>query len=416
MTTLTEPRSSTSAEGIARGVDVTLTNVRVVLDDDIFDGATIVIRNGVIEAVGRAVNAPPDSIDGRGLLCIAGLIDTHSDGFEKELRPRPNVVLPADFALRSFESRVRGAGVTTVFHGVGFENGSKYDRSVQQANMLCDAIAARRAQPHARVDHQILYRLDVRDAEGLDALVARLSTRHGDLSIDDAPLVSAEDHTPGVGQYTNRAYYERYIAGTKGLDPDAAKAYIDQVVIDRDDKFDNVDRALSWLGKRAHGGMLRLMGHDPTSADEIDAAVERSVTIAEFPTTVEAARRAHERGLRTVSGAPNVVRGGSHSGNVSAAELVTLGLCDGLSSDYLPTTLLGAVGALVADGVCDLATAVGLVTSGPADTVGLSDRGRLQVGKRGDLVLVDFDGRLPTVHLVVAANDFVAPTPIGPRP
>ncbi|MGK0312687.1 MAG: alpha-D-ribose 1-methylphosphonate 5-triphosphate diphosphatase, partial [Ilumatobacter sp.] len=86
-----------------------------------------------------------------------------------------------------------------------------------------------------------------------------------------------------------------------------------------------------------------------------------------------------------------------------------------LSSDYMPTTLLGAVGVLVADGVCDLPTAVSLVTSGPADTVGLGDRGRLQSGKRGDLVLVAFDERLPTVHLVVAANDRIAPTPIGLR-
>ncbi len=415
MTTLTDARVSGNTPHHRNGVDLTLTNVNVVLDDEVVDGATITIRNGVIEAVGRIASAPPDAIDGGGLFCLAGLIDTHSDGFEKELRPRPNVVLPTDFALRSFESRVRAAGVTTVFHGVGFENGSKYDRSVEQAHSLCDAITARRADADARVDHQVLYRLDVRDAEGLDALEARLRQRHGDLLTDEIPLVSAEDHTPGIGQYTDRSYYERYIAGTKGLDPAAAKQYIDQVVADRDGKLDNVDRALGWLANRAHGGMLRLMGHDPISADEIDAAVERSVSIAEFPTTVEAARRAHERGLRTVSGAPNVVRGGSHSGNVSAAELVALGLCDGLSSDYLPTTLLGAVGALVDDGVCDLPTAVALVTSGPADTVGLGDRGRLDVGKRGDIVLVGFDGRLPTVHLVVAANDRIAPTPVGAR-
>ncbi|MFT6764073.1 MAG: alpha-D-ribose 1-methylphosphonate 5-triphosphate diphosphatase [Candidatus Aldehydirespiratoraceae bacterium] len=412
MTVLTEPQIPPATHK-RPGVDIALTNVRIVVDDQVVDDGTIVIRNGVIEAVGRTASAPPDAIDGRGLLCIAGLIDTHSDGFEKELRPRPNVVLPADFALRSFESRVRAAGVTTVFHGVGFENGSKYDRSVDQAHLLCDVITSRRADADARVDHQILYRLDVRDADGLEALEARLNERHGELLTHEVPLVSAEDHTPGVGQYTDRSYYERYIAGTKGLDSDAAKQYIDQVVADRDNKLDHVEQALSWLANRAYGGTLRLMGHDPTSADEIDAAVERSVSIAEFPTTVEAARRAHERGLRTVSGAPNVVRGGSHSGNVSAAELVGLGLCDGLSSDYMPTTLLGAVGALVADGVCDLPAAVALVTSGPADTVGLADRGRLRVGQRGDIVLVDFDGRLPTVHLVVAANDRVAPTPIG---
>ena len=416
MTILTVPHAQRTAQSVGRGVDVTLTNVRLVLDDRVVDDATIVVRDGIVEAAGWVAHAPPDAIDGHGLFCLAGLVDTHSDGFEKELRPRPNVVLPVDFALRSFESRVRGAGVTTVFHGVAFENGSKYDRSVALAHELCDAITKRRSESDARVDHHILYRLDVRDADGLDALDARLRERHGDLLIDDVPLVSAEDHPPGVGQYTDRSYYERYVAGTKGLGPDEAKAYIDQIVVDRDDKLDNADRAFSWLAQHAHAGTIRLMGHDPTSSVEIDAAVDRSVSIAEFPTTVEAARRARERGMRTVSGAPNVVRGGSHSGNVSASELVAMRLCDGLSSDYMPTTLLGAVGVLVADGVCDLPTAVGLVTSGPADTVGLTDRGRLQVGKRGDLVLVAFDERLPTVHLVVAANDRIAPTPIGLRP
>ncbi|MEM1333967.1 MAG: alpha-D-ribose 1-methylphosphonate 5-triphosphate diphosphatase [Actinomycetota bacterium] len=407
MTTLTEPVPTTDVD-THRGVDVTLTNVRVVLDDEIIDGATVVVRDGVIEAAGRVPVVPSDAVDGQGLLCVAGLIDTHSDGFEKELRPRPNVVLPADFALRSFEARVRSAGVTTVFHGVGFENGAKYDRSVEQANVLCDTILERSADRDARVDHHILYRLDVRDADGLKALADRLAGLGGGLASDLVPLVSAEDHTPGVGQYTDRSYYERYIAGTKGLDADAAKEYIDQIVIDRDDKLGQVDRALAWLAEHARAGTIRLMGHDPVSAEEIDVAVDRAVSIAEFPTTVDAARRAHQRGLRTVSGAPNVVRGGSHSGNVSAAELVALGLCDGLSSDYLPTTLLGAVGALVDDGICTIPEAVRLVTSGPADTVGLDDRGRLEVGRRGDLVLVDFDGRLPTVHLVVAATDRLA--------
>ncbi len=277
MTILSETRAQRTANSGGRGVDVTLTNVRLVLDDRVVDDATVVVRDGIIEAAGSVAHAPPDAIDGHGLFCLPGLIDTHSDGFEKELRPRPNVMLPVDFALRSFESRVRGAGVTTVFHGVGFENGSKYDRSVAQAHDLCNAITERRGQADARVDHHILYRLDVRDAEGLDALDARLRDRHGDLLVDDVPPVSAEDHTPGVGQYTDRPYYERYVAGTKGLDPDQAKAYIDQIVIDRDDKLENVDRAFSWLAQRAHAGMIRLMGHDPTSSEEIDAAVERSV-------------------------------------------------------------------------------------------------------------------------------------------
>ncbi|MEM8621784.1 MAG: alpha-D-ribose 1-methylphosphonate 5-triphosphate diphosphatase [Actinomycetota bacterium] len=390
--------------------DVTITNVRAVLDDAVIDDATVTIRAGVIEAVDEGRAHGHGVIDGGGLHCIPGLIDTHSDGFEKELRPRPNVELPEDFALASFEARVRSAAVTTVFHGIGFENRERYDRTVEQAERLCAAIARRRAHHDVRLDHRILYRLDVRDEVGLGALAEQLASRHRDLGTDDVPLVSAEDHTPGVGQYTDRGYFEQYIAGTKGLSADEARAYIDGLVDERDALIGNIESAFEWLSARARAGLIKLMGHDPISADEIDAAVDRMVTIAEFPTTLEAACRARERGLRTVSGAPNVVRGGSHSGNVSARELIEHGLCDGLASDYLPTTLLGAVGLLAHDGVCDLPSAIALVTSGPAGTVGLTDRGRLAPGLRGDVALVNFDRQVPVVHLVASACDVVGPS------
>ena len=147
------------------------------------------------------------------------------------------------------------------------------------------------------------------------------------------------------------------------------------------------------------------MAHDPANPDEVDEAVSWHASIAEFPTTVDAAHQARDKGLRIVCGAPNVLRGHSHSGNVSARELIALGLCDGLASDYLPSTMLGAVAALWRDGSCSLADAVALVSLGPADTVGLSTHGRIAEGTRGDLVLVRFDGRWPTVRGVLRADD-----------
>lgn len=133
--------------------------------------------------------------------------------------------------------------------------------------------------------------------------------------------------------------------------------------------------------------------------------MEWHASIAEFPTTFEAARRAKELGLRTVCGAPNVMRGRSHSGNVSARDLIAERLCDGLASDYLPSTLLGAVAVIVYDGVCDLPAAVSLVTSGPAATVGLSDRGSLLAGQLADLVIAEFDGPLAVVRHVIRGED-----------
>ncbi|MCW0215528.1 MAG: amidohydrolase family protein, partial [Pseudonocardia sp.] len=157
------------------------------------------------------------------------------------------------------------------------------------------------------------------------------------------------------------------------------------------------DANLAWAGELARSGRARLLGHDPDSAEAIDRLVERGGAVAEFPTTLAAARRARRCGLVTVAGAPNVLRGGSHSGNVSAAELVGEGLVDALASDYLPSGLLGAVATLVRARVSTLPEAVGLVTSGPALVAGLEDRGRIAPGLLADLALVDDAGRWPYV-------------------
>ncbi|NCU86536.1 MAG: hypothetical protein EBV58_01860 [Actinobacteria bacterium] len=265
-----------------------ITNVTAVLNDSLLEHATITIERGVIIDVAQFGPAAPDSINGSGSICIPGVVDSHSDGFEQELNPRPNATLSSGFALRSFESRVRAAGITTMFHG--------------------------------------------------DALIG------------------------------------------------------------------NRDKALPWLTEHAASGAINLMAHDPATSKDIAEAVKWSASIAEFPTTIEAAKLAKESGLRTVCGAPNVLRGKSHSGNVSAQELISKGLCDGLASDYLPTSLLGSAAALVERKVCSLPQAIRLITSGPAKTVGLNDRGEIAVGKRADLALIRLQGNLPTVFGVLTAN------------
>ncbi|MGB0114070.1 MAG: alpha-D-ribose 1-methylphosphonate 5-triphosphate diphosphatase [Ilumatobacteraceae bacterium] len=385
-----------------------ITNVTAVLPDRLLPDATIVVEDGLVASISTGSRRPIGALDGRGAFLAPGAIDTHSDGLEKELRPRPGVLVPMDFAVHSFEGRVRGAGVTTIFHGIGFENGAKYDRSVEQATTMCTTLSQRAVSGDAPIDHRILYRLDVRDADGFAALCETVDATiraTADATTNTTalpPLVSYEDHTPGQGQYADRRWMERYIAGTRKMEADQAKDYIDQVIADREEQRIHRDAAMPWLGKRGRADEIRLMCHDPAGVDDIEEAVAVGASIAEFPTTVEAATAARERGLHIVCGAPNALRGESHSGNVSARELIGLGLCDSLASDYLPSTLLGAVGRLVADRACTLPDAIRLVTSGAASTVGLDDRGRLEPGQRADLVLFDLHGALPTVRLAVS--------------
>lgn len=370
----------------AQATDYTIRNVRAVLTDRVLENAAIVVRDGRIAAIEQgALRDSAAQLDGSNRLLMPGLIDIHTDALEKERMPRPGAALPWDFALMSFESKLVAAGITTVFHGAGFQHHSAHgkERSVELALQMCGHIDP---APRHRVDHRVLHRVDIRSEQGIDALRRRLD----DLtSVDVPPLVSHEDHTPGQGQYVDRTHMERYIMHTDGKSQAEAKAQVDWLIEEGRQTASIRAAALQYLGELARAGRIRLMGHDPDTVEVVDSMLARGAIASEFPTTVAAARRSRELGLANVAGAPNVLRGGSHAGNVSAAELVGGGLVDALASDYLPSGLLAAVWVLVREGVCDLPAAVRLVTSGPARVAGLDDRGVIEVGRWADLVLVD---------------------------
>ena len=370
---------------------IVIGNVTAVTNDQIIRDACVVIEDGVIVAIERTLRPVGQTFDGRGAFCLPGVVDTHSDGLEIEPRPRPGANLPIDFSLRSYEAKVRAAGITTIFHGIGFENDG--NRTVDLANDLVDNIH-RYSNESTLVDNRVLYRLDARDADGLDGLKLRLDR---DRLLDAMPLVSFEDHTPGQGQYKDRSFYEQWIMRHRNLTREQARLEVDNLIAEREAVAHLRAQALPWLTERATRGEIRLIAHDPASPDDIDEALTWGASIAEFPTTLEAARHAKSVGMRTVSGAPNVLRGGSHTGNVSAAELIAHGLCDGLSSDYLPFAMLGAVSLLVEQRVCSLPDAVRLVTSGPAKTVGLEDRGALEVGGKADIILCFLKAHIPSI-------------------
>ncbi|HYH32305.1 MAG TPA: alpha-D-ribose 1-methylphosphonate 5-triphosphate diphosphatase [Pseudonocardia sp.] len=378
--------------------DYVLGHVRAVLPDRVLDDARVAVRDGRIAEVDPHPAGAAADVDGGGAYCLPGLVDVHSDGLERERMPRPGAEVPWRFALLSFEGKLRAAGITTVFHGAAFEQGegSLKVRSVEAALALCREVADRAG---GLLEHRVLHRLDVRSPEGLAALRARLA------ALDAPAVVSHEDHTPGQGQYADRAHYERYVMGTRDLTPQQARAHVDAFVAARDANLAVRNEALSWLGERAQAGAVRLFGHDPASAAEIAALAGRGGAVAEFPTTVEAALAARERGIPVVMGAPNVLRGGSHAGNASARELVGRGLVTALASDYLPSGLLAAAFLLAADGVATLPAAVGLVTAGAAQAVGLPDRGTLTPGARADLVLAEAGQPWPLVRAVLRAEE-----------
>jgi alpha-D-ribose 1-methylphosphonate 5-triphosphate diphosphatase len=409
--------------------DYVLGGVRAVLPGAVVDNARVVVRDGLIAEVGpapagagRAGRRGAD-LDGGGLLCVPGLIDVHSDALERERAPRPGVHLPWDFAVISLEGRLHAAGITTAFHGAGFMDklSGVTNRTVQTGVEVCAAVAERSLAAAPLVDHRILYRLDARSPEGAAALAVALDAALDvpvdapvDVPVDvpvDAcpatagglPLVSHEDHTPGQGQYADRRYMERYLAGVSGMATADAARRVDELIEARDAELPTLERNMAWLGSLALGRRIRLVGHDLDTPAGVAALRDRGGSVAEFPTTVDAARAARELGLPVVMGAPNVMRGESHSGNVPAAALVELGLVDALASDYLPSGLLAGAFTLARKGLTTLPAGIGLVTAGAAAAADLSDRGRLTAGLRADLALVDDAGAWPVVRATFRA-------------
>ncbi|WP_375002106.1 alpha-D-ribose 1-methylphosphonate 5-triphosphate diphosphatase [Aeromicrobium sp. CTD01-1L150] len=365
--------------------DYAIRGVRAVLPDRIVESATVVVRSGRIDGVSTAGADTSADLDGANLMLVPGFIDVHSDALESERMPRPGAEVPVEFALASFEGRIAGAGTTTMFHGAGFQHKTYrgIERDPSRAAALCRAIDATASY---RVDHRVLHRLDVLSAPGAGHLRERLDALPAQTS---GLLVSHEDHTPGQGQYADPSFMHRHLVDGDGLSPQEADTHIQRLVREREEKMPVREANLDWLAELAGRGRIRLMGHDPDTPDEIGALRARGGQVAEFPTTLAAARAARDTGLTTVAGAPNVLRGGSHSGNVSARELVAAGLVDALASDYLPTALLAAVTLLAREDDVSLPEAVSLITAGPAQVAGLDDRGAIAPGLRADFALVD---------------------------
>lgn len=377
-----------------------LTNVRAVLPDRIADPASIAVEDGRIVGV-EADRSYSSGVDGFGALCLPGLIDTHSDAIEKEIMPRPAVELDESFALRSLEGRVIAAGITTVCHGIGFEDSPGYGRSVDLATRLVGVIEQRRACEAAPVDHRILYRVAARSINGVDAAVARLAVGQAP---GETPLLSFEDHTPGQGQFRDINRFKQYLARGRMQSEGDIDSYIARRVAEGEALLPKRDENLSRVSKLATTGTARVLVHDCEQASDMAEARAWGAAVAEFPLTVGAAEAARDHGMPVVMGAPNVLRGGSHSGNVDAEAVIRQGLCTSLASDYLPSSLLAAAFLLVERGSASLTQAVRLVTAGPAEVLGITDRGRIEVGARADLTLVELDGRWPRVHRVIRGS------------
>lgn len=371
--------------------DSVIGNARIVLADRVIERGWVAISDGRIAEIGEGA-APDGSDDAAGDLVMPGLVELHTDALEAHFVPRPKVYWDPIAAVISYDAQLATSGITTVLDSLRVwteEGASGVDGA---AGLLADAIGNARDDGLLRADHFLHLRCEVpmpTVVEEAKAIAGR----------PDVRLMSLMDHTPGQRQFRDEGKLRDYYRGKSGGKTDAELdvMFARRAAYQQEYAAKNV-REIVALAQRHN---VPLASHDDTTDENVADAVKEGIAVAEFPTTMEAARGLHQAGIRILMGAPNVVRGGSHSGNIAAVDLAREGLLDILSSDYVPSSLL--MGALQlprrVPGI-DLAAAVRMVTKTPAEAVDLADRGEIATGKRADLIRVHLARDVPVVRSV----------------
>jgi alpha-D-ribose 1-methylphosphonate 5-triphosphate diphosphatase len=371
--------------------ETVISNARIVLADRVIERGWVAWSDGRIAEFGEG-DVRGASEDAAGDIVMPGLVELHTDHLEMHYVPRPKVYWDPIASVVSYDAQLATSGITTVFDSlrVWTENGAEGVDG--RSALLADAIGAAREANILRADHFLHLRCEVPMPNVVDEakqLVGR----------PDVRLMSLMDHTPGQRQFRDEVKLRDYYRGKGGGMTDTQLDVLFARRLEYQKAYAAANlRAIVTLAQQYE---IPLASHDDTTEENVTDAIRDRVSVAEFPTTIEAARGLHQAGIGILMGAPNVVRGGSHSGNIAAVDLAQEGLLDILSSDYVPSSLLmGALQLPMRVPTIDLAAAVRTVTKAPAEAVGLADRGEIAAGKRADLIRVHIARDIPVVRSV----------------
>lgn len=360
-----------------------INNVKIVLADEIINGS-VAIADGKISHISQTQSTDPSAYDGNGGYLVAGAVEVHTDNMDHHFSPRPRALWPAHSALNTHDAQIAAAGITTVFNAIaigdyrdGGDRGENYGRMV-------DAINYFQENNLGRVDHRLHLRCELPHESTPRLFDEFMNNKY-------LGLVSLMDHTPGQRQFISVDEYKRY-AISRGTPAEGMDEHIaEQTALC--EKYSDTNR--QYIAGICNDRGIPLASHDDATVAHVEESLSLNNKIAEFPTQMESAKASHEAGMFVTMGAPNVMRGGSHNGNVAAHALATAGWLDILSSDYVPTSLLESAFALAHDerNTMQLQDSMKLISKNPADALGLTDRGEIAVGKRADLVVChEMDG------------------------
>ncbi|MFA5488295.1 MAG: alpha-D-ribose 1-methylphosphonate 5-triphosphate diphosphatase [Candidimonas sp.] len=359
------------------------TNARIVAADEIIPGS-VCVRGGLIQDVGHERCNLPQAVDLQGDYLMPGLVELHTDNLEKYMNPRPGVDWPSASAVLAHDAQIVSAGITTVFDALSIGDISPKGDRMRQLPAMLQAIAQARENEHTRADHRLHLRCELSHEKTLPVFKEL---------VDHAlvQLVSVMDHSPGQRQFVKLEKYREYYQGKYHMSDEEMESFIVRQLENAQRYSDKYRRDIVAIC-RERG--LSVASHDDATIEHAKESADFGMSIAEFPTTTEAANFSHQLGMKVLMGAPNIVRGGSHSGNVAASTLAQEGVLDILSSDYYPASLLQAAKRLAdAPNHYDLPAAIATISRAPAQAAGLVDRGEIRIGLRADLVRVREHGR-----------------------
>ncbi len=355
-----------------------INNGQLVLEDEVINGS-LEVQDGRISAFAESQSRLAEAIDGEGGWLLPGLIELHTDNLDKFFTPRPKVDWPAHSAMSSHDALMVASGITTVLDAVAIGDVRDGGDRLENLEKMINAVEETQKRGLNRAEHRLHLRCELPHHTTLP-LFEKLVGR------EPVSMVSLMDHSPGQRQYADRSKYRDYYQGKYHLTNEEM------------DKFEEEQMALAaaWsqpnrqrIAAICRERNIALASHDDATCEHVLESRQLGSVIAEFPTTIAAAQASRQHGMNVLMGAPNIVRGGSHSGNVAAHHLAASGLLDILSSDYYPASLLDAAFRIADDegNAFTLAQAIRLVSKNPAQALGLHDRGAIAEGKRADLVL-----------------------------
>lgn len=336
-----------------------ITNVNLVLENEVVKGS-LELRDGKIVSMSDSQSQVAGAYDGEGDFLMPGFIELHTDNLEQYFTPRPKVDWPPFSAMSAHDTQLIGSGITTVLDAVALGD-FRDEKRQTNLDLFINTVVDSQKRNLTRAEHLLHLRCEVPHESTVG-----MFEKYVDLP--EVQLVSLMDHAPGQRQFVDVEKYRTYYQGKHNL-TDSEMAAFEKKQVELSERWSTQNRNEICRQCREHN--IPMASHDDATTAHVQESKDLGMVIAEFPTTVEAAKRSHELGLKVLMGAPNVVRGGSHSGNVAAHELASHGVLDILSSDYYPMSLLEGIYKLSWDerNTLTLPQAVQLVTKNPAQAL-----------------------------------------------